>query len=191
MSGSYEAREVHALPQRPYGAHAAGTETTLDFVLSPLELYDSNPFYAATKVRLPSDARLGGGNWGILNFLVHKIMMPLSPQKLIQNINLIYYNIDEVQPGKLLLLTAHIEKEGLLRADVSSSSGSLVARAYAFQGQPQVIKALEKSSLGSPISLEPKASRRLTRANSFNPMEKQTPRGRDPLNGPNFLGPDA
>lgn len=190
MSGSYEAQEIHALPQRPYGVHAASAETPLDFVLSPLELYDSTPSYAAAKVKLPSDARLCGENWGILNILVHKIMVPLSPQKFIQNVNHIYYNTDELKPGKLLLLTAHIEKEGLLRADVSSINGSLVARAYASYGQPPVIRAFEKS-LKSPFSLEPKSNRRLTRANSFNPPEKQTPRGRDHLNVCNYFSLDA
>jgi hypothetical protein len=183
MSGSYEAQEIHALPQRPYGVHAASAETPLDFVLSPLELYDSTPSYAAAKVKLPSDARLCGENWGILNILVHKIMVPLSPQKFIQNVNHIYYNTDELKPGKLLLLTAHIEKEGLLRADVSSINGSLVARAYASYGQPPVIKALK-----SPFSLEPNSNRRLTRATSFNPPENKPRRGRD---GCNYFSLDA
>ncbi|KAL2783994.1 hypothetical protein BJX66DRAFT_317501 [Aspergillus keveii] len=191
MSSFHEPTDIHALPQGSCAsAPSTGTEASSGFIWSPLELYDSNSSYAAAKFRLPSDARLGEGNC-ILNILIHKIVAPFFPPECIQNINITYYHLDEVQPGKLLHLTAHLEKEGVVRADISSSYGSRVAcaqvfRAYDFKGKTPVRRTSEKKSLRSPIILDAQPNRRVMRATSLIPTERHA-RGKDPVNGFDYL----
>lgn len=108
---------------------------------------------------LPNDARFTG-SWGVLNLLVHKIMAALVSQQLLRSANIYYHEIDEVKPEALLLLTAHTVQDGLLRADISSPKGSLIASAYALCHSPQGRGQALGKPLGSPITFSAAVDRR-------------------------------